>query len=471
MKMQKANPATVRSSTIAAGSLSSRVLVGVDAKATWAELVHGSILDLPVAGSAANELRGQCVLLATIDQFRAAAALVELDGIARRIVLFPPDVPVEHLAYVAKTAEAEVLITDHDEAASALHGIGRVIRCAHNVSHVETVREDKATIETEWILLTSGTTGLPKLAVHTLASLAGSAWHTDPASASLVWSTFYDMRRYGGLHIFLHAALTGTSLIVSHAQEPVADFLARAAANGVTNISGTPSHWRRALMSPAANRIAPEYIRMSGEIVDQAILNQVRAQYTQARVAHTFASTEAGVGFNVDDGLMGFPAEILESNPLIEMKIEDGTLRIRSTRTATRYLGEAAPILKGQDGFVDTGDTVELRNGRYYFTGRRDGTINVGGYKVHPEEVEAVINRHPVVAMSLVKAKKNPITGALVVADVVLNTRAETGIADQPQRDILQYCRTQLDQHKVPTAINIVSMLPIGESGKLVRRA
>ena len=476
MKMPKANPATIKSSTIAAGSLSSRVLAGVDARATWAELVNGTILENPGgaalrAKSVAAELRGKSIVLATIDQFRAAAALVELDGIARRIVLFPPDVAVEHLAYVAKTAEADVLITDHDAAATAPHGMGRVIRCVRNLMPVDGADEEPSTIETEWILLTSGTTGLPKLAVHTLVSLAGSAWHTDPASASLVWSTFYDMRRYGGLHIFLHAALTGTSLLVSHAHEPVADFLRRAGENGVTNISGTPSHWRRALMSSAANRIAPEYIRMSGEIVDQAILNQVQAQYPNARVAHTFASTEAGVGFNVNDGLMGFPAEILEGNPLIEMKIEDETLRIRSMRTATRYLGEAAPVLKDADGFVDTGDTVELRNGRYYFTGRRDGTINVGGYKVHPEEVEAVINRHPVVAMSLVKAKKNPITGSLVVADVVLNAECAASSSSEPQRDILQFCRARLDHHKVPATINIVATLPIGESGKLVRRA
>jgi acyl-coenzyme A synthetase/AMP-(fatty) acid ligase len=210
---------------------------------------------------------------------------------------------------------------------------------------------------------------------------------------------------------------------------------------------------------------------MSGEIVDQAILNQVQAQYPRARVAHTFASTEAGVGFNVNDGLMGFPAEILTGNPLIDMKVKDGTLRIRSTRTAVRYLGEDSPVLKDAEGFVDTGDTLELRGGRYYFTGRRDGTINVGGYKVHPEEVEAVINRHPVVAMSLVKAKKNPITGALVVADVVLKTLHMNSSTDPLQRDILQFCRGELAPHMVPTVINIVPMLAVGESGKLVRRA
>ena len=80
---------------------------------------------------------------------------------------------------------------------------------------------------------------------------------------------------------------------------------------------------------------------------------------------------------------------------------------------------DARPALTDADGFVDTGDMVEQRGDRLYFVGRRSGIINVGGLKVHPEEVEAVINRHAGVRMSLVKARANPITGAIVVADVV----------------------------------------------------
>lgn len=461
--MQKAKPVSLRSAVIASGNLSTRLLVGVRAKATWGELVYGSALDC-----AAEELRGKSVVLATTDQFAASAVLVELDGIARRIVLFPPDVSLEHLKHVVKTAEVDVVVTDSAETASAEYGIARLVMCGNQVRPLNAERGEY--IETEWILLTSGTTGQPKLALHTLGSLADSAWQAAPDAARMVWSTFYDMRRYGGLHIFLHAALTGTSLVVSSARETVADFLSRAGTHGVTHISGTPSHWRRALMSPWASRIAPGYIRMSGEIVDQAILNQVKARYPEAKVDHTFASTEAGVGFYVSDGLMGFPPEMLTQNPRVEMKVEDGTLRIRSTRTATKYLGETAPVLKDADGFVDTGDTVEMRDGRYYFTGRRDGIINVGGFKVHPEEVEAVINRHPQVAMSLVKAKRSPITGALVVADVVLKA-AEDKIPEQMQSGIQKFCMAELEAHKVPVAINIVPMLSIGESGKLVRRA
>ena len=277
----------------------------------------------------------------------------------------------------------------------------------------------RATAATEWILLTSGTSGMPKLVLHTLQSLTG-ALSRPSAAAPVVWSTFYDIRRYGGLQIYLRAVLSGAPLVLSSTHESTRDFLARAARFGVTHISGTPSHWRRALMSGAAGELQPRYVRLSGEVADQPLLDQLRATYPDARIAHAFASTEAGVAFEVEDGLAGFPAEYLEGRAGIEMKVEEGTLRIRSRRTAARYLGEAPADLTGGDAFVDTGDLVELEAGRYYFRGRRGGIINVGGLKVFPEEVESVLNADPRVRMSLVRSRRNPITGAIVVAEVVL---------------------------------------------------
>ena len=322
------------------------------------------------------------------------------------------------------------------------------------------------------MLLTSGTTGVPKLVVHTLASLAGAIDIGKPGNGRVIWSTFYDIRRYGGLQIFLRAMLTGSSLLLSSAQRSTADFLACAGAHGVTHISGTPSHWRRALMSSSAHLIAPEYIRLSGEIADQAILNHLAQVYPKARIAHAFATTEAGVAFAVNDVITGFPSSVLTRTPGVEMKVENGSLRIRSARTASRYLDEEHGPLKDADGFVDTTDMLDLRNERYYFVGRRDGVINVGGLKVHPEEVEEVINRHPEVRMSLVRTKKNPITGALVVADVVLRSAAgpESDGDRQIQQDILLLCREELASHKVPATINFVTTLAVAESGKLIRR-
>jgi acyl-coenzyme A synthetase/AMP-(fatty) acid ligase len=408
------------------------------------------------------------VLLATVDQFAAAAALIQLDGVAGRIVLYPPDMSRAHLAFVASSAAADVIVTDQSALASIDSRFKCIISCSRKIT--PGVVDRSSQIETEWILLTSGTTGLPKLVMHTLASLTGAIEPGNPAPASMTWSTFYDIRRYGGLQIFLRAALTGTSLVLPGAQESTADFLARAGAHGITHISGTPSHWRRALMSPLAGRIAPAYVRLSGEIADQAILNQLQSQYPRAKIGHAFASTEAGVAFDVNDGFMGLPSAAIAHTPHVEMKVEGHTLRIRSNRTASAYLGGGSRPLKDAEGFVDTGDALELRDGRYYFVGRRDGTINVGGFKVHPEEVEVVINRHPEVSMSLVRAKKNPITGTLVIADVVLKTPHSAGNSAQAlQRDILQFCRGELALHKVPAAINFVPALAMAETGKLIR--
>jgi acyl-coenzyme A synthetase/AMP-(fatty) acid ligase len=446
------------------GDLSSLVVVGDRAPVSWGDLRGGYF-----SAEQLNEVRGASVLLAMPEQFDAIRALIELDGWARRIVLYPPDMAKEHMAFVAEAAETDVIVTNQplfDLAGSRTHWM---IPAGQN-----TVREaiDRSSeVETEWILLTSGTTGVPKLVLHTLATLARAIKKGNPTATRTVWSTFYDIRRYGGLQIFLRAALTGTSLVLPGTEESTSDFFARAATHGVNHISGTPSHWRRVLMSPAAGSLDPAYVRLSGEIADQAILNQLRSQYPNAKIAHAFASTEAGVIFEVNDGLMGFAPDALFGNSSVEMKVEGGTLRVRSNRAAFCYLGKDSRPLKDTEGFVDTGDALELRDNRYFFMGRKDGTINVGGMKVHPEEIEVVINRHPEVSMSLVRAKKNSIIGALVVADVVLKTplRLLDDSTKNLQSDILQFCRGELALHKVPAAINFVQALAVAETGKLIR--
>lgn len=438
---------------------------GVEASVAIAALGQASCL-----GGRLDELRGRTILIATREQQPAALALLELDGVARRMVLWPPDIAPEHFASVAANAGVDAFAGD--DLVSAPTTLGVPICVTITSVPVPTNVDRAATEETEWILLTSGTTGVPKLVLHTLASLAGNLTRPHATGRGSVWSTLYDIRRYGGLQIFLRAVLGGGSLVLSSASEPAGEFLARAGRAGVTHISGTPTHWRRVLMSGAAQSMSPQYVRLSGEIADQPILDALRAAYPQASVAHAFASTEAGVAFHVDDGLAGFPASLIErADAEVEMKVEDDTLRIRSPRNAIRYLGPDVEEIARDDGFVDTGDVVELREGaRYYFVGRRGGVINVGGEKVYPEEVEAVINAHPRVRMSLVRGRKSPITGAIVVADVVLTG----GPGELPAKEVLRpeiidTCRRALSKHKVPAMIRFVAALEVSASGKLVR--
>jgi acyl-coenzyme A synthetase/AMP-(fatty) acid ligase len=394
-------------------------------------------------------------LLAMREQLATAIALLELDGVARRLVLCVPDLTSEQLATAGATAEADIVL-DSVAAVPAAHAFER-----------------RATETTEWILLTSGTTGAPKLVAHSFESLAGGLPRHPTSVKPMVWSTFYDIRRYGGLQIFLRAVLSGSPLVLSSPGEPTREFLARAGAAGVTHISGTPSHWRRALMSGETALMSPEYVRLSGEVADQTVLDNLRAAYPHARIAHAFASTEAGVAFDVNDGLEGFPESLIgDSASAIAMKVKDGTLWIRSQRNAMRYLGSAQAPIGGDDGFVDTGDLVELMHGRFYFRGRKGGIINVGGLKVFPEEVESVLNADPRVRMSLVKARRNPLTGSLVVADVVLadsESSADASIANQIKSDLLSACRRTLAAHKVPAQLRFVPALEMSGAGKLVR--
>ncbi|HEX6463664.1 MAG TPA: fatty acid--CoA ligase family protein [Vicinamibacterales bacterium] len=458
---------SIRATLDKAPDTSAQHLWGRAATIALADLREGTSLDLPL-----RNLAGRSVLVASREQMTAALALIELDGAVRRIVICTPEISPGDLATVLRNGEIDAVVSDHPIASSSplasvpLHG-----RCSHVIQHVSQPLPAER-FQTEWVLLTSGTTGAPKMVVHDFQSLTapiGAAAHHDP---DVVWGTFYDIRRYGGLQIFLRFLLGRGSFVVSGG-ESQSEYLMRLGRHGVTHLSGTPSHWRRGLMCREARLVRPRYVRLSGEIADQGILNALRAFFPGATVGHAFASTEAGVAFEVNDGLEGFPASMLEANPDVEMKIQDGSLWIRSARNAACYLGEQRDALDGAAGFVDTGDLVERRGDRYYFLGRRNGVINIGGNKVYPEEVEAVINRHPAVRMSMVRAKPSRIMGALVVADIVMAGASDGADAgdrsDTVKREILQSCQENLAAYKIPAIIRFVPTLNVAAAGKLAR--
>ena len=439
--------------------LSLRRLFGARGEVALADFAHGTAF-----GGRLGALAGRCVLVRTREAISAAVALIELDGLARRLVLCPPDLKDEDLAQVAATAGVEAVA--FDELTAAIQGL-RLIEAPLRSGFTPLAAPPPPTSATEWVMFTSGTTGVPKMVTHSLAGLTGAIKPPAPGEPPPVWGTFYDIRRYGGLQILLRALLGEGSMVLTEPGEPIPDFLTRLGRHGVTHLTGTPSHWRRVLMSPAARAIAARYIRLSGEITDQAVLDALAARWPGVPIGHAYASTEAGVGFEVTDGLAGFPASFLGRPGEVEMRVVDGTLQLRSRRAASGYVGEGAPALADEGGFVDTGDMVERRGDRLHFVGRRGGIINVGGLKVHPEEIEAVINRHPAVRMSLVRGRRNPITGAIVVADVVLEGPARDEA--EVRQEILSACRRDLAPHKAPTSLRFVPSLAMTAGGKLER--
>jgi len=423
--------------------------------------------DLIRSGGFGAELAGRSVLVLTATQIGAAQALVELDGRARRLVLCPPGAPAEHLPHVIAEAGVEAVATDRPEQLPAHLGLPVHALRPPGAAAATSAADDLAT---EWLMFTSGTTGAPKLVIHKLDGLTAALSPTAPAGPRPVWGTFYDIRRFGGLQALLRALTGGCAMALSEASSPIADRLAWFARFGVSHLTGTPSHWRLLLMTAQSEPLDLAYLRLSGEIADQAVLDQLGAMFPKARIVHAYASTEAGVGFEVDDGLEGFPEDFVGRDGPVELKVVDGSLRIRSPRAASGYAGPTA--LTDEAGFIDSGDMVELREGRWRFVGRRGGVINVGGLKVHPEEVEAVLNRHPAVRMSRVQARRSPITGSVVSAEVALDDPQAANSPELQARlraSILDHCRAALPPHKTPVSLRFVAGMQMTAAGKLER--
>lgn len=458
--MPQGKPSSLRGQLLASQNLARRRMSSRSRSVALVDIAAGTALPDP------GSLSGRSVLLLTKDMLAAALALIDLDGLARRLILCPPDLSEEHLPLVLEMGEVDVIVFDHDHPAVA----GAGIVAAQLMSALAPLDLRSATdADTEWVMFTSGTAGPPKLVVHSLKGLVGAIPVSPVEDDPPIWGTFYDIRRYGGLQILLRALHGDGSLVLGEPDEDISDFLVRLGKSGVTHLTGTPSHWRSVLMSPAAHAISPKYIRLSGEIADQAVLDSLAAFFPGVPIVHAYASTEAGVGFEVTDGLEGFPAHLVDGDDGdVQMRVREGVLQLRSGRTARRYLWGEDELLDAE-GFVDSGDMVERRGDRFFFIGRRGGIINVGGLKVNPEEVEAVINRHPSVQMSQVKGRRNPITGMVVVAEVVLNSHGLDQDAATVRDQILSACYENLARFKVPMRLSFVQSLPLSAGGKLLR--
>src|SRR3984885_5950178 len=164
-----------------------------------------------------TELSGRSVLLAVSSQLLASLVMLEIDGVARRMLLCPPDLNADHLQSLMDDAEIDAVVTDHPQRWSDGH-VKLVVAAGPPARAALQVQTERAT---EWLMLTSGTSGPPKIVGHTLEALTGAVVADGPARSAAVWATFYDIRRYGGLQIFLRAVVGGGSMVLSSPPEEI----------------------------------------------------------------------------------------------------------------------------------------------------------------------------------------------------------------------------------------------------------
>ncbi len=170
---------------------------------------------------------------------------------------------------------------------------------------------------------------------------------------------------------------------------------------------------------------------------------------------------------SVGRALPGYDVAVLDDNLCPVGDNSMGQLAIKGPGMFDAYLDPArrrSDVL--QNGWFLTGDLAQRdKEGFVTIMGRSKAMINVGGNKVFPEEVEAVIEQHPNVAASKVSAKPHSQLGEIIHADVVCH-EDPSGIGPE---QIIAFCRSHLTSFKVPGSVNFVERIEHTASGKIFR--
>ena len=393
------------------------------------------------------------VVLAVEDHAQLIRALVAIDGSVARLALISSDTSAAELARRFSSLGDYLLVSDAGEGSSAV-SVSRLLERYCSTGNADT----------RWMLSTSGTTAESKLVAHTLASLVRTVRVGE--GAGFIWGQLFEPSRFAGLQVILQAVLGGSGLVVPDADEPISRRVEMLAKESVNAVSATPTLWRKILMCDPGSPLKLSVVSVGGEIADARILRTLSERFPGARVRHIYASTEAGTGFAVADGLPGFPIEYLQSAPNgITLKIAEGELLIKNTHVDGSYVGSGERFTD-VDCYVHTGDKVAIKGDRVVFEGRMSGVINVGGNKVFPETVEQAMLEVDCVDLVRAYAIDSPIVGQLVGLDVTLKPHCSFENA----RTFLQDAASkELKKHERPVRVRCVEHAVITANGKLDR--
>lgn len=387
---------------------------------------------------------------------RSYAALAALDKLQADVFLLDPRLSRNELARMASNFQ-----------------LGAVVDASGGPAESRPLFEELSG-EGEWsgegsiTILTSGTGGIPKAVRHTWETLLRPVRKSED-NLALRWLSAYQAHLYAGLQVALQAfANSGTLVIVPPTTGPT-EIIKLMNEASVDCVSATPSFWKRLLLcgTEAFKGLALKQITLGGEVAAQLILDQLRIQFPQARIIHIYATTELGRCFAVHDGLEGFPVKYLESSnsDATLMRIEGGELFVKSANGMKGFDPYSANSQSG-GSWTATGDLVAIVGDRVLFRGRRSDIINVGGFKVHPLEVERLIHCVPGVRDVRVYGRASAVAGELVACQIV---PFDDRNLDDLTEDVHRVCRLQLSEPQRPRIISFVERLEIAPSGKALR--
>ena len=345
------------------------------------------------------------------------------------------------------------------------------------------------------LYFTSGTTGPPKMVLHTQSSyplahlLTGTYWldlrpgdiHwnlSDTGWAKAAWSSLFGPWHRGATVFSFYKKGKFDSLLTAEIMHRYP----------ITTFCGPPTAYRMMVKEIPERKFTFPSLRhfaAAGEPLNKQVI-EVWKERTGRYIYDGYGQTETvNVLANfrclpVKPGSMGVPVpgftvDVVDEkgNPLPPHDAGEIAIRISPKRPVglfKEYLGNSAATEKTIQGeWYVTGDMAyKDESGYFWFIGRTDDIMLSSGYRIGPFEIENVLIEHPAVKESAVVASPDEIRGEVVKAFIVLTEGCMP--SDALADDLKNFVKKQTAPYKYPRKIEFVDELPKTISGKIKRK-
>jgi malonyl-CoA/methylmalonyl-CoA synthetase len=402
----------------------------------------------------------------TLDSVEALLAILRAG--ATLVPINPAASPAE-IAHIVEDAEPTVIVTDLADAAAAFGSSVPILSVEELAGSPATGAPFAEPVlspgDDALIVYTSGTTGRPKGAVHTHASvLAGiaalhAAWGWQPEDRLILTLPLFHVH---GLVAGLFGSLTAGATASIFDRFDEASVLS--AADTHTMFFGVPTMYHRLAATGRAGELGVLRLCVSGsaplsadlwhQLADEGVV--VLERYGMTETLLTLSNPLTG---ERRPGSVGRPLPGVEA--VIDEPDDEGVgeLYVRGPTLCRGYWRRSEDTTPG--GWFVTGDLVSVAEDGYVtIRGRSTDMIITGGHNVYPAEVEAVLARHPGVREVAVVGVPSAEWGETVEAFVV---------GDPDLSSLDDMATTELAAFKRPRQVHIVEALPRNALGKVLR--
>ena len=376
-------------------------------------------------------------VVALIGDFDPQSILTLLQLIDKNVILVPltVDTRSQH-EYFFESALVDVVIEGEE-----------VKRISHNFKHdfIESLREKT---HAGLVLFSTGTTGRSKAILHDL-TIFMQRFETPRPTLKTINFLLFD--HIGGLNTLLHT-LFNKGTVVAPKSRSVEDILTTCEEHEIEVLPTTPTFLRMMLMSGLIPESVPKTLRIityGTERMDQPTLDALCELLPNVDFRQTFGMSELGIVRVKSESRNSLFMKV--GGEGVETRVVDNVLEICSETRMLGYLNAESPF--DEEGWYNTKDIVEERDGYYKVTGRTNEVINVGGLKFMASEVERVTLQYEHVELAKAEAKPNPITGQHV--ELIVQSAANH---DVDKAGLKTFLSEQLPNHMMPKRIKVASV-------------